>query len=55
MGSIWGAFIGAMVLGVTQSIVFRIDPGFGILAGHIVFLMVLALRPQGLLGKELRA
>jgi branched-chain amino acid transport system permease protein len=55
MGSIWGAFIGAMVLGVTQSIVFRIDPGFGVLAGHIVFLMVLALRPQGLLGKELRA
>jgi branched-chain amino acid transport system permease protein len=54
MGSIWGAFIGAMVLGVAQSIVFRIDPGSGILAGHIVFLMVLALRPQGLLGKEIR-
>jgi branched-chain amino acid transport system permease protein len=55
MGSIWGAFIGAMVLGVAQSIVFRIDPGSGILAGHIVFLMVLALRPQGLLGREMRA
>jgi branched-chain amino acid transport system permease protein len=54
MGSIWGAFIGAMVLGVAQSIVFRIDPGAGILAGHIVFLTVLALRPQGLLGKEIR-
>ncbi|BCH23354.1 branched-chain amino acid ABC transporter permease [Mesorhizobium sp. L-8-3] len=52
MGSIWGAFIGAMVLGVSQSVGFRIDPGFGILAGHLVFLIVLALRPQGLLGKE---
>lgn len=52
MGSIWGAFIGAMVLGVSQSIGFRIDPGFGILAGHLVFLIVLALRPQGLLGRE---
>jgi branched-chain amino acid transport system permease protein len=52
MGSIWGAFIGAMVLGVTQSIVFRIDPGFGILAGHLIFLVVLALRPQGFLGRE---
>jgi branched-chain amino acid transport system permease protein len=51
MGSIWGAFIGAMVLGISQSIGFRIDPGFGILAGHLVFLIVLAVRPQGILGK----
>jgi branched-chain amino acid transport system permease protein len=52
MGSIWGAFLGAMVLGVSQSIGFRIDPGFGILAGHLVFLLVLAIRPQGILGKS---
>lgn len=52
MGSIWGAFIGAMVLGISQSIGFRIDPGFGILAGHLVFLTILAVRPQGLLGKD---
>jgi branched-chain amino acid transport system permease protein len=52
MGSIWGAFIGAMVLGVTQSIVFRIDPGLGILAGHLVFLIMLAIRPQGIFGRE---
>ena len=52
MGSIWGAFLGAMGLGISQSIGFRIDPGFGILAGHLVFLIILALRPQGLLGKE---
>lgn len=52
MGSIWGAFIGAMVLGISQSFGFRIDPGFGILAGHLVFLLILALRPQGLLGKD---
>ena len=52
MGSIWGAFLGAMVLGVSQAIGFRIDPGFGILAGHIVFLLVLAIRPQGILGKS---
>jgi len=52
MGSIWGALFGAMVLGISQSIGFRINPGFGILAGHLVFLIVLALRPQGLLGKD---
>lgn len=51
MGSVWGAFIGSMVLGISQAIGFRIDPGFGVLAGHIVFLIVLATRPQGLFGK----
>jgi branched-chain amino acid transport system permease protein len=51
MGSIWGAFFGAMALGVSQSVGFRIDPGFGILAGHFVFLIILALRPQGFLGR----
>ena len=51
MGSIWGAFAGSMVLGISQAIGFRIDPGFGVLAGHLVFLLVLATRPQGLFGK----
>ncbi len=51
MGSVWGAFIGSMVLGLTQAIGFRIDPGLGVLAGHLVFLVVLATRPQGLFGK----
>lgn len=51
MGSVWGAFAGSMVLGVTQAIGFRIDPGFGVLAGHLVFLIVLATRPQGLFGR----
>lgn len=53
MGSVWGAFIGSMVLGISQAIGFRIDPGFGVLAGHLVFLIVLATRPQGLFGKAL--
>ena len=51
MGSVWGAFAGSMVLGIAQAIGFRIDPGFGVLSGHIVFLLVLALRPQGLFGR----
>ncbi|ADV14434.1 MULTISPECIES: branched-chain amino acid ABC transporter permease [Mesorhizobium] len=53
MGTVWGAFVGSMVLGISQAIGFRIDPGFGVLAGHIVFLVVLATRPQGLFGKAL--
>lgn len=52
MGSIWGAFVGAMVLGVAQAVGLRLDPGLGILFGHLVFLAVLALRPQGLLARN---
>ena len=52
MGSIWGAFLGSMVLGISQAVGFRVDPGWGILAGHIVFLLVLATRPEGLISKR---
>jgi branched-chain amino acid transport system permease protein len=49
MGSFWGTFAGAMVLGLAQQIGFRLDPGWGIWVGHLVFLAVLVVRPQGLL------
>ena len=51
MGSFWGTLVGALLLGVTQQIGFRIDPGWGIWFGHIVFLIVLVVRPQGLFPK----
>ena len=51
MGSFWGTLLGALLLGITQQIGFRLDPGWGIWAGHIVFLLVLVLRPQGLFPK----
>lgn len=48
LGSLWGTLAGAMVLGVAQAIGFRVDPGWGILFGHVAFLVILAVRPQGL-------
>lgn len=51
MGSFWGTLWGAMLLGLTQQVGFRIDPGWGIWAGHMMFLVVLVLRPQGLFPK----
>ncbi|MBX3604535.1 MAG: branched-chain amino acid ABC transporter permease [Piscinibacter sp.] len=51
MGSFWGTFVGAMVLGLTQQVGFRIDPGWGLWAGHLVFLALLVVRPQGLFPK----
>jgi branched-chain amino acid transport system permease protein len=49
LGSLWGTLLGGMVLGVTQSIASQIDPALTLLAGHLVFLAVLAFRPQGLI------
>jgi len=51
MGSFWGTLAGALLLGITQQIGFRLDPGWGIWIGHIVFLVALVLRPQGLFPK----
>ncbi|MBS0468747.1 MAG: branched-chain amino acid ABC transporter permease [Proteobacteria bacterium] len=51
LGSFWGTLAGAMLLGLTQQVGFRLDPGWGIWAGHLMFLLVLVLRPQGLFPK----
>lgn len=51
MGSFWGTLLGALLLGVAQQVGFRIDPGWGIWAGHLTFLFVLLVRPQGLFPK----
>jgi branched-chain amino acid transport system permease protein len=51
MGSFWGTFVGAMVLGIAQQVGFRVDPGWGIWSGHLMFLAVLLVRPQGLFPK----
>ncbi|WP_323029532.1 branched-chain amino acid ABC transporter permease [Castellaniella defragrans] len=48
LGSLWGTLLGALVLGVAQSIALQLNPGWGILGGHLAFLLVLAFRPQGL-------
>jgi branched-chain amino acid transport system permease protein len=48
LGSLWGTLAGGVILGVSQAIGAQIDPGWQLLAGHIVFLLTLALRPQGL-------
>ncbi|GAA4703616.1 branched-chain amino acid ABC transporter permease [Nocardioides conyzicola] len=51
LGSLWGTLVGGLVLGVAQTIGAQVDPAYGILAGHLVFLAVLLLRPSGLMPK----
>jgi branched-chain amino acid transport system permease protein len=51
LGSMWGTLAGGIILGVAQAIGAQIDPGWQLLAGHIAFLVVLAIRPEGLFPK----
>ena len=51
LGSMWGTLAGGVILGVSQAVGAQIDPGWQLLAGHLVFLVILALRPQGLFPK----
>jgi len=51
LGSLWGTLAGGIVLGVAQGIGAQLDPGWQVLAGHLAFLLVLAVRPQGLFPK----
>lgn len=48
LGNLWGTLAGGIILGVAQTLGGQIDPGLQTLAGHIVFLIVLATRPRGL-------
>lgn len=48
LGSLWGTLAGGIILGVSQAIGFRLDPGWGTLSSHLAFLVVLVLRPNGL-------
>ena len=51
LGSMWGTLAGGIILGVSQAIGAHIDPGWQQLAGHLAFLAILAVRPQGLFPK----
>ena len=48
LGNLWGTLAGGVILGVAQTIGAKISPGWQLLAGHLVFLVVLAIRPRGL-------
>jgi branched-chain amino acid transport system permease protein len=51
MGSFWGTFAGAVILGVAQTIGAKISIGLGVMAGHVVFLAVLFFKPTGLFAR----
>ena len=54
LGSLWGTLVGGAILGVAQTVGAKLSPGWGILTGHLVFLAVLLVRPQGLFARQRR-
>jgi branched-chain amino acid transport system permease protein len=52
LGSLWGTLLGGVVLGVAQQIGAYINISDEVLAGYIVFLAVLVIRPQGLIARR---
>ncbi|WP_224703941.1 branched-chain amino acid ABC transporter permease [Devosia aquimaris] len=48
LGNLWGTLLGGIILGVSQAVGAQINPGWQLLAGHIAFLVLLAVRPKGL-------
>ena len=49
LGNIWGALLGALIFGLTQSLGILIWPKFGIVFPYLAVVVVLLLRPTGLL------
>jgi branched-chain amino acid transport system permease protein len=48
LGSLWGTLAGGIALGLTQQLVAAWNVQYAVLGVHLLFLAVLAVRPQGL-------
>ncbi len=56
MGSLKGAVVGALILGVASSLVVdQIGPGWGPMVFYAALFVILLVRPRGLFGKEVTA
>jgi len=49
LGNIWGALLGALIFGLTQSLGILVWPQFGIIFPYLAVIVVLLFRPTGLL------
>jgi branched-subunit amino acid ABC-type transport system permease component len=51
LGSIPGSFIGGFILGLIGSIVTYFEPGLALAAYYAIFILLLLVRPTGIMGK----
>lgn len=52
LGSLWGTLVGGILLGVVQQIGAQISSTDQILAGQLLFLLILLVRPQGITSRR---
>ena len=52
LGSFWGALLGGIALGMAQLIGLKIDPNAGLLYAHLLFFIMLLIRPSGLVSSR---
>ena len=51
LGSIPGSFIGGFILGIIGSIVTYVEPSLSLAAYYFIFILLLLVRPKGIMGK----
>jgi branched-chain amino acid transport system permease protein len=51
LGSIPGSFIGGFILGIIGSVVTSIDPRLSLVAYYLIFILLLLVRPKGIMGR----
>jgi branched-subunit amino acid ABC-type transport system permease component len=49
LGNMWGALLGSLIFGLTQSLGILVWPQFGIAFPNLAVVAVLVVRPRGLL------
>jgi branched-chain amino acid transport system permease protein len=52
LGSLWGTLVGGILLGVVQQLGAQIGSSDQVLAGQLLFLLILLIRPQGITGRR---
>lgn len=55
LGSITGSLLGGFALGLVTALVNFVDPSLSLVAFYLIFVLVLLVRPTGILGRQIHA
>jgi branched-chain amino acid transport system permease protein len=54
MGNIVGSLLGSIILGITEVYVSFYNPAWSFTVAWLILILILLIRPQGLLGKRIK-